>query len=436
MAYKKVLKTENGLVESNKKFFLSLKNIVTIPFTTTTRNGVTFTNNGDGSVTVNGTATADAYQSFTVAGIDTVPQPYKVAIRGCPSGGSSSTFFIGSNKGGDTIDYGNGTISDLSTKTASGLTAYIMIKKGYIANNLVFRPQYYILPNSYKKSTKTLLRTHNGWAKAPITESDTPDTIELQGVWVLNDTLTQLYDGETDNYNVNFTIATVIPALGDGVEYTFNCYNIGSSTEPNELDRAIQFSYNNITPPLDLGVPASYLYAYGEGWKTVIYGEGIKTLHISSKLNEVENGDKLLAWLNINGKKTSNTPSIPDQPTTPDGIVNLINTTWEFNSTISLLTQDYNYCNGAVSFTMLNGDIHTYNFTNLYKGEGVKAISFDETGNYSEDYIKTNLEIYKTDGRLGIAKTIAFTGGVGCESADLISYMKENARLISISKGE
>lgn len=155
MAIRRVIKTKKGIYSSfckavkidgaiNKVHNIALR--VNTPqmvdkskiFASVTSNGVTFTNNGDGTITINGTATADTYKIYL-----TIPLPSndKVLIRGCPKGGTSKTYFIGSNKGGPTIDYGGGVITDLSTQGTGSVLQYIMIKKGCVADNLIFRPE-------------------------------------------------------------------------------------------------------------------------------------------------------------------------------------------------------------------------------------------------------------------------------------------------------
>lgn len=215
---KRVLKTENGLIISAKKVgIFNLKNMVTMSWQTATTNGVTFTNNGDGTVTVNGTATANAYKSFTT-GIPTLPQNYKIAIRGCPSGGSDKTYFIGSNFGGsangqETRDFGDGRIVDLSI-VSGGFTQYIMIIKGYTANNLIFRPQVYNLSEIGVNSTKSYLRIENGLAKPPTPlEAGLYNTnnnllaswnelVNVYGLDIEKDYSLEEYKNETSGYSV------------------------------------------------------------------------------------------------------------------------------------------------------------------------------------------------------------------------------------------
>lgn len=105
-------------------------------------NEVTFTNNGDGSFTVNGTAVADTICVTEVNFFPEVADGTKVLLRGCPSGGSDTTYGIGlyHRQGGriNAADKGNGAIINITT-TGIGYT-YIYVKEGCTVNNLVFKP--------------------------------------------------------------------------------------------------------------------------------------------------------------------------------------------------------------------------------------------------------------------------------------------------------
>ena len=59
---------------------------------TRTTNGITFTNNGDGTITVNGTATADT--SFIQTSTINNEGGHKLLFIGCPNGGSNNTYSI------------------------------------------------------------------------------------------------------------------------------------------------------------------------------------------------------------------------------------------------------------------------------------------------------------------------------------------------------
>lgn len=108
-----------------------------LPNTATTRtiNGVTFTVNADGSVTANGTATADAQLvvgSYTSTGA-------LVVASGCPANGSNTTYRMFATYIG--ADYGNG-VSSNALQFSSGRVSDVRIHvySGYTAENLTFYP--------------------------------------------------------------------------------------------------------------------------------------------------------------------------------------------------------------------------------------------------------------------------------------------------------
>lgn len=154
MAYKRELIINNGSLTSYKKL-LKVSDICQLldkskyPATTTI-NGVTFTNNGDGTITVNGTATANATFNLIYKAdlLTTIGRKY--LLMGCPKGGNgSTTYFLRYDSDGGTAAYdtGNGVIF----KKTSERNAYINIRThtSYTANNLVFKPQLFDLTEMY-----------------------------------------------------------------------------------------------------------------------------------------------------------------------------------------------------------------------------------------------------------------------------------------------
>lgn len=121
-----------------------------------TSGGVTFTNNGDGSVTVNGTATADA-EYFLIGPSDKFGVVgHKYFLCGCPFRGSHNTYRISSSielngtwKDGFSDDGTAG--GNISRALSSGEIIHIEItvKSGYAANNLVFKPQLFDLTEMF-----------------------------------------------------------------------------------------------------------------------------------------------------------------------------------------------------------------------------------------------------------------------------------------------
>lgn len=95
-------------------------------------NGITCTNNGDGTFTLNGTATAET--RFKVMDCKIPIGNYKFV--GCPNGGSTSTYRMYINLNGS--DYGNGIILNLSQEVNQPII--IQVFANVVLNNLVFKP--------------------------------------------------------------------------------------------------------------------------------------------------------------------------------------------------------------------------------------------------------------------------------------------------------
>lgn len=112
------------------------KNLLEWSNTSTTINGVTFTVNDDGSVLANGKASADASFYATVNGYTDLKAGTYI-INGCPSGGSNTTYLINETVKSVT-DTGSGGNLTLSEDTR--IRVRILIRNGYTANNLLFKP--------------------------------------------------------------------------------------------------------------------------------------------------------------------------------------------------------------------------------------------------------------------------------------------------------
>ena len=139
-----------------------LVTLTNIPATTTI-NGVTFTNIDNGTIVVNGTATADiTYRANDHSGIPLTPNTI-ICIKGCPTGGSLDTYYMSWVNIGFK-DIGNGvyqkssydpSITDTATRYFS---LQIIIKSGTVMNNKVFRPQLFNVSDIYGlgKEPKTI----------------------------------------------------------------------------------------------------------------------------------------------------------------------------------------------------------------------------------------------------------------------------------------
>lgn len=128
------------------------KNLIPYPYDgNVSANGITYTDNGDGSVTVDGTATADSFYNFSrYLSKEFIERNTDYFLSGCPSGGSKSTYLIRltprNSSAGNLInfdDIGDGklvNVSDTLTDVYS-YGVYIVIRSGTTVSNLTFRPQ-------------------------------------------------------------------------------------------------------------------------------------------------------------------------------------------------------------------------------------------------------------------------------------------------------
>lgn len=103
-----------------------------------TNNGVDYTRGSDGTVTVNGTATASSYHNL---GTKIQVQGHKVLLCGCPTGGSSSTYYLRDGYTSGKYDTGQGIMVEAKADTI----VQIVVANGVTVNNLVFKPQIFDL---------------------------------------------------------------------------------------------------------------------------------------------------------------------------------------------------------------------------------------------------------------------------------------------------
>lgn len=114
---------------------------------TTTINNVIFTNNGDGSIAVNGTANAAVY--YRLDNTISVSVGHKLLMASGISGGSWGSYLLydDANLSYDSFDVSG--IGKIYTAGVSPATLYIYIDKDYTANNLVFKPQLFDLTQMF-----------------------------------------------------------------------------------------------------------------------------------------------------------------------------------------------------------------------------------------------------------------------------------------------
>lgn len=107
---------------------------------TSTNSGVTFTKNGDGSWTVTGVASANADKYPSGSGQAGIVVGHKYLLRGCPSGGSASTYYMAA-AGMSGLDTGSGVIGT----AAATYGMNIRVMNGTDVGTLTFWPQLFDL---------------------------------------------------------------------------------------------------------------------------------------------------------------------------------------------------------------------------------------------------------------------------------------------------
>lgn len=170
------------------------KNLMVYPYqhTTRTHNGIAYTDNGDGTITANGTADGNSYFEFCYTWGKCYLPSGDYYFSGCASGGSSSSYYINiafKNADGETIfdnfDTGAGRAISL-TETAVKIYCRLIISSGTTITNLVFKPmlnsgastlpfeQYY----EGLRNSKVSSLTSNGTSGETISTLDIPETVK------------------------------------------------------------------------------------------------------------------------------------------------------------------------------------------------------------------------------------------------------------------
>lgn len=116
-------------------------NLLPFPYAnnTKTTNGITFTVNGDGSITANGTATDQAYFDLVELGAEVAEIDTDMFLSGCPEGGSTTTYGISIWRNLALYsDRGQGVKIPQGTVYQS---IYIVVNEGVTVNKITFKPK-------------------------------------------------------------------------------------------------------------------------------------------------------------------------------------------------------------------------------------------------------------------------------------------------------
>lgn len=115
--------------------------------TSVTNEGITFTNNGDGTYTANGASSGIAY----ISNIINIIKGHKYCIRSLTTVGSDATYIAyisGSGTFAKFYDYGSGAIAE-AQNSGNGYFVPLYIEKGVTVNDLKIVPQVYDLTKMF-----------------------------------------------------------------------------------------------------------------------------------------------------------------------------------------------------------------------------------------------------------------------------------------------
>lgn len=129
------------LTEQNESLSVigKCKNLLKPTLQTTTQDGITCTNNGDCTYTLNGTCSVDSPKTTIILTSESMKIDENVKFICCTQSGSSDTFraSVDYDDGTYSVDYGEGT---LLSKGKTITKVSIIVSNGATVNNLVFKP--------------------------------------------------------------------------------------------------------------------------------------------------------------------------------------------------------------------------------------------------------------------------------------------------------
>lgn len=174
------------------------KNFINPTLETSTINGVTCTDNGDGTYTLNGTANNISY--FRISTFTDLDLSKKYRLVGCPSDNSARGYHLYDdvNKTSDmSSDYGHGVTYQPTVQPR----IYIYISKGTVCNNVVFKPML-VDATLYPNVTYNDFEPFTGNVPSPSPEYPQEiKSVKLKGVKTVGKNRVDLSDFEFNDSN-------------------------------------------------------------------------------------------------------------------------------------------------------------------------------------------------------------------------------------------
>ena len=222
--------------------------------------GLSFVVNPDESVVVNGTCTAESYTAFLVSiqgNLNLANGSYY--LTGCPSGGSTQTFYMQlNNYDGAHTKFDTGSGVQIDFQNAGGeYDVAIIIRSGYTANNLVFKPMLNAgsSPLPWEPYSGGYASPSPDWAQPIHSVGDGGSvTVESQGANLVNPynrnsaSLSVTESGGMYHLNKGSGPSAVLAFSVDGFAHIFKKYSTLKAIVKIKTDAAGQGVINDIYP--------------------------------------------------------------------------------------------------------------------------------------------------------------------------------------------
>jgi hypothetical protein len=204
-------------------------NLLNPTMQTKTSSGVTCTANGDGTYTLNGTATSDILFQLQTA-IDTLELPKTYRLVGCPSGGSGSTFelntikIVGSNRtviandrgSGATIEYPSGATYEVRIRIANGATFDNVVFKPMLSTDLSVGYDDFVAYSGDGELNENVAALYEGLESTDANLADVQNQIVTSGNIENGNTATSAHTvGTYIQWKGKFYVVTSAIAVGD-----------------------------------------------------------------------------------------------------------------------------------------------------------------------------------------------------------------------------
>jgi len=189
------------------------KNKLPLTATTQTINGVTFTPNSDGTITVNGTATGHVVYNLYYADVSCPYNGY--ILSGCPLGGSGTTYDLRVSDVTTTSSTETGTGTTINLTDTGQWSAQIIVRNGVTVNNLVFKPMIRLATETDPTfEPYSNICPISGWDEANVSDVDDVDNPTVTQTTTISLPQT-VYGAEVDVVNGGMTVDRMMRLVSD-----------------------------------------------------------------------------------------------------------------------------------------------------------------------------------------------------------------------------